>query len=1590
MLTVAAGAAGAATFNGAVGGPVGGAPIAALNVSAGAIDLNGSVTTFGALVNFSGPVALQSDVTIDTTAGGANPGGAAISFFDVLGDSTFEGQRLTLLAGTGGNIDFAGDVGFAPGTRLKSLTITGAGFVTSEGGNGISAGSFVETLGTGDLVVAGEITTGIGPAAVNPGIVNGGPISITTAGNVTVGANLAVPGANGTYLASLYSGGADAGSVGNGFGIGVGAATGNAGAITVTAGGTITLYNGASARGGRTDRAGVSGGNAAPIALTSTGGDVIIGFGPAANPDCNLCVGVADRGVFLNAFGGDSLAAAGAGNGGNGAAITVSGRNITAEKIVTAGGDTTNALATGGAGAGLSLTAVGGTITLYGLANAANDAEIVSRGGDAGATAPGQFGELTSTATGTIDNAAGNITLTAANIQLATGTAGANPGSTVSVSAVGGGAAGIGGSSGLITFAANVDATTSNVESLYLRTKGGVVVTGDVGDNAPPNTITLVTARNFFVGGSAIFHGAVTVGTAFTDMRTAGSLEIDGFFSVLGPATFTPPSGTSTVSLLGGAEIDQGAAFTNTGGVTLGGTFSTAGGALSFAGPVVLASDTTVDTTNGGATPNGASITFSSTIDDSVGNPGGAGLTAVAGTSGALTFGGAIGGVTPIGFLTVSSAQGVSLGGNITTAGGSVFFTSAPTVLSASVTIDTTSGNPGGGDVSFDSLSPIDSTNATQSLTVIAGVSSVEFDAALGGNQALKSLTATDGQFTANGEIKTAGGAVVITTAQGNSGNTGQAIFSTVDTGGGAFTATASGTAPVITLNGNILTGAGNVTVTATGTGSAQINVGSNSMIATTSGSVLMSAIAGTAFGDISNDGMISTGTGAVTLTASSTGSSANIYLYNRFFPVRTIATAGGPVTISATGAAFGHIALQDVITTGAGDVSVTAQGGTNSGQIDMGSSGSITTTTGGVTLNASSTSANTNIYLYKIHTGSGNVTATATAATQALTEVVSLGLIQTNSGNVTLNAEGGNSLGEIEFSNSSVSTASGNVTLMAQGDSAKIYLGDPANAFLPGQISTGSGNVTMTADATGTSDADISITTSSGVATTSGTVVLNAISAASDATVDVFGSITTQGSSVVLSAFAPIDTFVDVDGSVSIGPGGSLTLIAHSTDAANGDGEAYIDGTVTTNGGAVTLIGFGTDYSEIDTNIVTTNGGPVTLLATADDAEIYPTGTITTNGGAVTIAARGVSYAEIDSGNFSTGAGTLEIGVFASAGAAEFFPFGAITTTSGDVVLVGIGANSDALNPTVFDAHGSRITTTSGNVFVGVESGVGASTMTLDGIIASGGTLTAIAAGTNSLMTVGGCFCGNPVSTNGGAMALYVNGQGGILHIAELLMLNGPTTLVAQAQISGGPIDPPPGVTLDVFGPLTAAVNIPVTQHAYSDFPGIPFPAFGGAPSPPPTINPPPPAPPAVVQYVPPPLPPPQQLPVPVTYTVIAPPPPVTTLTLDTGPTNTTSPTLTTVTDLDSGGQLFTQIAPTSGDNSKENQDPTTVVTPVTKAQQPQPKTQVTETPLGGAGSNIFQTHQTFVQHLGVPGIGQPASMGGNRSLWFASVGGQ
>jgi filamentous hemagglutinin family protein len=100
-----------------------------------AVNIPSNITTSGGVVTMTGPVTVSGTPTIDSTNGGGTAAGANISFSSTLNGAT----ALTLRAGTGGNVTFAGAVGnTAP---LTNLVFTSANLIqignniTVSGGN---------------------------------------------------------------------------------------------------------------------------------------------------------------------------------------------------------------------------------------------------------------------------------------------------------------------------------------------------------------------------------------------------------------------------------------------------------------------------------------------------------------------------------------------------------------------------------------------------------------------------------------------------------------------------------------------------------------------------------------------------------------------------------------------------------------------------------------------------------------------------------------------------------------------------------------------------------------------------------------------------------------------------------------------------------------------------------------------------------------------------------------------------------------------------------------------------------------------------------------------------------------------------------------------------------------------------------------------------------------------------------------------------------------------------------------------------------------------------------------------------------------
>jgi hypothetical protein len=166
-------------------------------------------------VNLGGPVTLATGaITIDTTRL-ANTAGANISFLQTLGGT----QSLTLLGGSGGILNFGGNV-----SGLTGLTVTsGAAFNVNNGSSFTIAGPIIITPSlttTGNSLTMttsgagnGITLTGGADLSSTANGVNGGNLTLTSAGAVNVngsilsqgstptGANASGPGSNGGTIA---------------------------------------------------------------------------------------------------------------------------------------------------------------------------------------------------------------------------------------------------------------------------------------------------------------------------------------------------------------------------------------------------------------------------------------------------------------------------------------------------------------------------------------------------------------------------------------------------------------------------------------------------------------------------------------------------------------------------------------------------------------------------------------------------------------------------------------------------------------------------------------------------------------------------------------------------------------------------------------------------------------------------------------------------------------------------------------------------------------------------------------------------------------------------------------------------------------------------------------------------------------------------------------------------------------------------------------------------------------------------------------------------------------------------------------------
>lgn len=681
----------------------------------GPVDLRSTILTTEDAVSFASAVSVTTaPAAIDTTNGAAvgTSTGANITF-----SGTLDGpEALQLRAGTAGDILFGGDVGLTT-APLGAVVIEGANDVTVTGA--LSATSWTETDGTGQASFGGAITTTVGNFAVTSDtIIVPSTAPITAAGAVTLTATTALQlGANITTAGGpvllagpieltapldtpLLIDTTNAGALGADITFAAGSSLDGARPLTLTAGTGDVAFNGTV---GTTTPLGAvvvasannltvaAAFNAASLAETAGTGTATLS-GPVtttAAPGVNITsaniailapVNVSGTGATAT-FVATAAITLGANITTSGNAVLFDGPTLLTASVVI---DTTNgnATPTGAnitfnstldslpAGNDLTLRAgttgdvtfngiVGGTVAPGNVSiESANDVAINAAFQAGSLTISGITGTVSLNAPVTVSNP-GGVSITAPSLLLGNNiiTAGAPVvfdapvilTADVAIDTTNAGAVPAGAN---ITFQQTVNGTQAL--TLTAGTAGDILFNDAVGNTAALGAVGIVSANDVTITttfnaaslaqtagtGTTTLDGAVTTTAAPGVNLTANQVVVNAPISVSGAGATVALTGTS-----GGA-----------GAVQLGSNITTAGNPVSITGAAVLTASITIDTTNG--VPTGAAISFGGTLD------GAFNLTLTAGTAGNVDFVGNVGSATPLGAVTVTQANDVTIQAN--------------------------------------------------------------------------------------------------------------------------------------------------------------------------------------------------------------------------------------------------------------------------------------------------------------------------------------------------------------------------------------------------------------------------------------------------------------------------------------------------------------------------------------------------------------------------------------------------------------------------------------------------------------------------------------------------------------------------------------------------------------------------------------------------------------------------------------------------------------------------------------------------------------------------------------------------------------
>jgi hypothetical protein len=1259
-LTIAGGS-GTTTFTGAVGGTT---PLSSLSATAAtvtqsstakttgalsytgstAINVSGNVTTSGGVITMTGPVTASGSPTFDSTNAGGTAAGANISFSSTLNGAT----ALTFRAGTAGNVIFSGAVGGTSAPTNLSFTsanqIQIGSNVTVSGANPLVFSSPVSFTGTSTVTtnnanltfsstLDGAQTIGLvaGSGSVTfTGAVGGTTpptsLTISSANNVTANALTAVAFAqsagSGTTTfngAVSISGASGLALTGTNFTFNNTATLTSTAPATITQSGTLTLSSGANislASGSFTQNG--AGTNTLAANVTSTSGSI----------------------SFLSPI---TLTGAVTLQNTSGGSITLSGTVDGAQTFNLSSPNTiTLSSAVGATTALTSLTASGATVTQGATAKTTGAINYT------GSSAINLGGNLT-TSGNAIHLLTGPVTLNA-NVALDTTNAGGTPagaGITVSSNVSQGSTQSLtvnGGTTGVVSIGGNLAANAFTVTN-----SAGTTITGTT-------TVPTVTLTN--TTGNITFNGAATISTALTTAAQGYGVIFNNGGTVTPAASFLNTGGvtlqsgssasltfanglTSTASsttLLGtikttvnGAAMSFGAATFSSGNSTV----STPSGTIGFGSTVTLTGNATVDSTNGGGSPAGAAITFSGPVN----GPGN--LTVIAGTSGDISFVGAVGAAPQVNVLTISSARNVtanaitassivqSAGAGTTTFNGAINTNGAAgitltgTNFAVNANITTTNGGP---------FTINHSGTYTIAPTATLNISGQYTDNGTGGGS-----TDLSGTIITNGtNISFSNPVLLVGTASLSTGSgVGNILFSstldgaqnlTLATGNGniTFTGAVGSTTPIGTLTINTTNN-----VTANALQASVYNQTAGSGISTFNGAVSLTGASGFSFVGTNatfNNSLTTTNSGPVNVQVSGTlvlSSSAAFNLSGSFHQtgIGTAQIAGSITTannliqfnsavvcsnamVLNTGSGAGDINFSSTVD-GPGALTLTA----GTGSIDFSAAAGSLTRLGVLTINNANnvttqaiTAASINQAVEATGTsnfgGDLNTNSSAGISLNSTVLTVNGNLITTNAGPVTLNhnglltlTAGASSLISGNFTESGTGSVNYSGTLVA--NNANISFANPVNLTGAATLNSnvGAGSITFSSTIDGAQNLTLAVGT--------GNISLN-------------GNV---GSTTRLNNLS-INSALNVT---------TQGIIAATLSQLNGTGTTTFNGAINTNAvGGVNLVGSAFTFNN---TVTTTAAGPVSInnvgtLNLTSNAICSVAGAFTqTNTGSVTLA---------------------------------------------------------------------------------------------------------------------------------------------------------------------------------------------------------------------------------------------------------------------------------------------------------------------------------------------------------------------------------